>query len=802
MIKYNNIIIENPNMLLFLIPLMIFLIFLFNKKFVKQSEYVKKRTFFRIIIFLFKLIIFSLLTLAVASPVIERYEKSTDVPTVDILVDYSDSMKVFDLNDIEELKYELEKEGILVTLDRIETTEHSPLGDYLLRKLQPDSNTLFVSDGRVNQGTSLEDVAFFGANMNSRIYGIELDEENKDVAVTIEGPSKVITGVENIFQINLKKVATSSDVELKITIDDKIVFEQSTDKEHIEIRQSFNKGYHKIQAEIFEEDLFPQNNKFYKVVNVVEKPKILFISDDNSPLGDILRALYDVDVEQQLPEALSEYYAVILNNVPGEDFTVADIDLLGEFVANGNGLLVFGGKDSFDWGDYNKSVIMQLLPVGIGTPKKREDIVSIVVALDTGVSGALHIVEDDETTPTFIEIEKALAIDILDAIANTNNVAVIESNANPSIISGLSELGPKKTDLKEKIRDIKIHDTTRIFDTPLIALDMLKFMRGSKYLVLLTDGKVGVTSFYATAMKKNLAKLVQEGVKTIIVGVGNTPNVEFLTEMAQSGNGRYIQADDRNQLSIFFGDPDGRQRSQSPSLFIYDNNHFITDQLESLGKVYGFNSVYPKTSATLLVTTQDGDPILVVWRYGLGRVATVATDDGSYWASDLLKPDNSAFIIRTINWAIENPERKLDPLIEVPDMVVNETATVTVYSTMYPEEEGLSFFEERDNVYKAYYLPFVTGFSEIMDREAAVNYKKEYLELGVDTKLDKILAISGGEILKNVEEISEKLKSMAKAESVQRISISWLFLLGSLVVYILELVFRRIFEIRFAKDYK
>ena len=55
--------------------------------------------------------------------------------------------------------------------------------------------------------------------------------------------------------------------------------------------------------------------------------------------------------------------------------------------------------------------------------------------------------------------------------------------------------------------------------------------------------------------------------------------------------------------------------------------------------------------------TGKGKPVLITSRFGLGRVATLATDDGSKWAATLLKPPSSELISRTINWVIGDPTR-------------------------------------------------------------------------------------------------------------------------------------------------
>jgi len=80
--------------------------------------------------------------------------------------------------------------------------------------------------------------------------------------------------------------------------------------------------------------------------------------------------------------------------------------------------------------------------------------------------------------------------------------------------------------------------------------------------------------------------------------------------------------------------------------------------VELAAKVTGLNFVVPKQAARTLVTTNGGDSVLSVWRFGLGRVVSLTTDDGNKWSGELLSQKNSKLITKSINW-LTNP---IDPL--------------------------------------------------------------------------------------------------------------------------------------------
>ena len=128
--------------------------------------------------------------------------------------------------------------------------------------------------------------------------------------------------------------------------------------------------------------------------------------------------------------------------------------------------------------------------------------------------------------------------------------------------------------------------------------------------------------------------------------------------MADVSNGVYFRATESSRLKILFGDVDEEEKEKGKmGLTVLNANHFITEDFEPKATIYGFNQVVPKTTGRLLVTTSTGEPVLTIWRLGLGRVASWATDDGSNWAGETLGKYNSRLHSRVFNWAIGDPDR-------------------------------------------------------------------------------------------------------------------------------------------------
>ena len=117
------------------------------------------------------------------------------------------------------------------------------------------------------------------------------------------------------------------------------------------------------------------------------------------------------------------------------------------------------------------------------------------------------------------------------------------------------------------------------------------------------------------------------------------------------GEGIYFPVDASNKLKIIFGEPGSKDDTDYLNkLVLLDTTHFITFNQTLDVVVSGYNYVIPKPASRMLITTNKNIPIMVAWRFGLGRVVSFATDDGSKWAGEFLSNENSKILTKTINW--------------------------------------------------------------------------------------------------------------------------------------------------------
>ncbi len=777
---------EYPWVLLLIVILIPALLWLLRHEFLvlkEDLEVKRQKQKIRRLMFFTRSALFVLVLIALASPYVQREKTIEGDPFIQLLVDNSTSMALFE--DVSQsLASRLEKK-LNTEVKVVGTGTVSNIGDAVLNNLEPHGSILLLSDGNVNSGASLGDVALFASKLNATINAIQLNPVRSDASVQVFGPSKVLENAESTFTVLVHRVGNVGSVRLLVTLDGETVYDQVTSENAFQFMRQLPKGPHRITAKIDSQDFFPNNNIFYKTVKVVPQPKILLLSEKSSPLETLLKQLYVVETASSLPQNLQDYYTVVVNDLKADRLDPVS-DILNDFVADGNGLVVFGGENSFDRGNYKNSLFETLLPVVVGSPEKKEGDVIIAIVIDISGSQGAPFGRFASTA----DFSKAATVDIIRNLKVDTRVAILAFNTQAYLLSEPSPIFSKQG-LEDLIARLKWGGGTNIGAGLLKAVGLLSQYSGSKNIVLLSDGK---TQSQASAYEA--AKYASNGgIKIYTVGVGPTTDEQVMMDLAEISNGIYFRATEETRLKILFGPVDEQPpESGQMELVILNKNHFITENLEPKAALYGFNQVSPKGAARLLAATSNGQPALTVWRLGLGRVAVYSVDDGSKWAGSLLGKDNSRLITRTMNWAIGDPERKSASFIDAKDTRLNEPAEITVKSSVPPSAENVVFYKIDEDTYTGSVIPSQIGFQDVAGAVFAVNYETEFEGLGLNPEMQSIVSSTGGKIFgpDDIDAIVEHAKTRAKRIINSRDYVRWPFVLLAIVVLLLEIFIRRI----------
>ncbi len=819
---------SQPLYLLLLVPLLAYLIW-----YVRKGGWSRKKLVFLAV----RTLMVVLAVLALASPVTYRSrEVVEDVPPVTVLVDSSASMGMYSgSRELGQLLYsELQSAvGNLsdeseVNIEYFSEGNRTALGDALYNNMikygGEQTSVVLVSDGRSNHGRNPLDIARAMAETNSTVYAVAPDKGGEDIYInSVIGDGKIPSNIDYDLTVVVGSTgARGASYELLVYVDDIRKFNKRFTQEELEktIQLSLRMqdvGVHEVRLELDASgDSFPENNAYYKTVEVVEKPEILVVtSNRSSPMLQVLNELYDVKVTGRVDNDYGQYAGVIFDNVNAKDLPRDRVNKIKKYVLDGNGVAFVGGRNTFEYGGYNNSFIEGILPVtSTDKPTERRRELAVAFLIDVSESTEYGIGEDSK-----IDVEKALLLRMLRTLNANDSVGVIAFNTLPYSVSQLSPLGPKFTEVEDRVLRLKFGGGTKLLPAMEAADSMLRGQTVDKYVIILSDGVIQGSRRVLNLNKA--AEMRDRGVEIYAVGVGFDTDEGFMQELARSGGGQYFKSEPGERLKVVFGEAEDEKDADKTPVVLSDEYHFITRnlfELENAGaSVQDFNKVYEKNVAQMLLSTKGGKPVLTVWRFGLGRVAALTTDNGLVWSPELMKVDSGRVVTGMTNWVIGDLEKGKAVRVNAPDVHLGDGVEVAVVSDSQPslqvrnyetlEEPQVMLTRNGLMTYSGVFTPQSQGFygvravasgEEDLDA-AAVNYPREYNSLGVDE--DTLMRVSGvtagrmyssDEVGAVVSDVLEKAREKAVKEFREPVDLWTYFAAAALIIYFLDAAARRI----------
>lgn len=763
----------------------------------EKEIYDKERRLIRLYTAVSRTFILFFLAVALASPFIMKDKIVQGDLSITILADNSTSFDLFDKGIAPKLKEDLDL-SFPATLKYITAGNKSDISNGILNSLKGDDNILIITDGQNNYGKDIKDMMLFAASLNSTINAVDLEPVNDDTSIVIKGVDRAIRGTESTFMVKVMQAGKPKPYKIKVSIGLDVVLEDEGEgAKTFTFAKKLGEGYHKIKAELeikAEDDHFPGNNIFYKTIEIIPRPPLYMWAEKESYFYSIMIDLYNFKRETIFPQDLEPYAAVIMDDISAEKIGRGEFEALSNFVLNGSGLVVIGGESSYNKGGYRNSLLETILPVRTMDSEKegiKDESVNVVILIDISDStgGRFSAQSEDKK----VDVEKALAISTLDYIKGQSKVGVIAFNVGAYEISPLEPLN-EKVGLKDDIMRLIDGGGTDIAEGISGAASMLNRIKGSNNIILISDG-VTMDPAKALAMTERAKRL---GITIYTVGVGGDTYEGMLKDIAHVGGGSYYKPGQSERLKIIFGDPekDEECNDNTKKLRILDQNHFITEALDIDASVTGYNYAAPKPSATPIIVTCDGKPIMTVWRYGLGRVVAMSTDDGTHWAGQMLSEKNSEIMTRMINWAIGDPNRKKDFYVDAHDTTLGRPILVKVKSKDAPVSDLITFSKTDNNMYEGEFNPQETGFYDIFGTDVAVSYNDELQKIGLNRQLYDLVRATGGEVFEpdDLKGMINKTKSLSKRMETSEHFVRWPFLLIAMLLLLIEIAVRRVWE--------
>jgi len=141
-------------------------------------------------------------------------------------------------------------------------------------------------------------------------------------------------------------------------------------------------------------------------------------------------------------------------------------------------------------------------------------------------------------------------------------------------------------------------------------------------------------------------------VSAVIINPHGGQDVSIMQSLCGATGGRYYRVDDPQQLpSIFVKEAKTLKRSMIQNKTFTPRLEFpspILKGIEGLPPLHGYVLTSPKERSTVVLRspeTEEVEPVLALWRFGLGKTAAFTSDLSPNWAADWIAwPRYEAFV--------------------------------------------------------------------------------------------------------------------------------------------------------------
>jgi len=394
-----------------------------------------------------------------------------------------------------------------------------------------------------------------------------------------------------------------------------------------------------------DKDGWRRNNVAVNHIFLQGKGRILVVTDpggnplDWQPLVEALRD-GEREVETQPshdfprdPFKLMPYDCVVFVNVPADAFDAVQREAVRSAVYHqGTGFLMVGGKNSFGPGGYHRTPVEQALPVTMDITQKK-----------VLPKGALAIILHTCEFPQGNTWGKRIAKQAIRVLGAQDEVGILAFTMNGE--GWMFELTPAG----EYERLVPIINRATIGDMPTFATTMKMGLdalvasdAGAKRMIIISDGDPSppppglIAQFQANEISVSTVAIFPHG------GPGD-PSIAVMRRIAGETRGRFYHPNDPRRLpSIFIKEAKTLRRSMIQNKDFVPEVAFTSPVLKGIGQLDQLHGLVlttakPRAEVILKVPeTEDVDPVLAVWRYGLGRTAAFTSDLSSNWGGDWL----------------------------------------------------------------------------------------------------------------------------------------------------------------------
>ena len=433
---------------------------------------------------------------------------------------------------------------------------------------------------------------------------------------------------------------------------------QKGDNTFLMTEELTHSGFYEYEAVIeTESDTVLANNEGRAFTVVQGEPRVLYVEGDPEHSTYLTPALLaeGLKVDQTDPSglpgslaALQNYDVVVLSDVSATDVSADQLKALEAMVRDlGIGLIMIGGPDAFGAGGYMDTPVEKALPVSMDI-KQRKVMPQGALAL------VMHTCE--------IQNGNAWARDIgiasLNVLSSQDLMGMLGYmyNGGDTWIYPMQLVGDKGY-----MRGMIVQASTQIGDMPDVTPSLrmahqalAQSTASVKRVIMISDGDP------AAPPTGLLQQMATDGiaVSTVCIAPHSGNDSGMLQSVAQATGGNFYMVTNPNNLPQIFT----KEAAVVRKAILNENpftpqTHHDSELLygiagEALPMLQGYVLTSPKESSTVALVSEEGDPVLAHWRYGLGKSVAFTSDVTTRWATDWVSWQHfNRFWAQTVRWA-------------------------------------------------------------------------------------------------------------------------------------------------------
>ena len=597
------------------------------------------------------------------------------------------------------------------------------------------------------------------------------------------------------------------------------------------VEQAARPGLHEYEVVVnSEQDRVHQNNRYQAFVRVSGAPKVLYAAGRPGEQRFLAAALLaqglsvDEAPASALPATLHElveYNLVILDNVSGFDMSLEKMQLLEDYVRDaGGGLIMLGGDQSYSAGGYYATPVERLLPVTMDV-KTEVKIPSLAVIFVIDKSGSMSSQSQGEEKLTIAKIAALSAIELLNPL---DRVGVLAFDAAHEWSVPPTEVGNRRPIVKQ-LRELGAGGSTDLFSALEEAHRAMREQQAIvRHLIVLSDGLTDNEADFDGLGRR----IAEDAITVSTVAFGEKADLALMQRIAAWGRGRFYHTEDPQNIPRIFT---SETLVVSRDLFVEEDTvarlAYPGEMLEGFGPdsfppLGGYQRTFAKPGAQVLLSAGEEDPLLVSWRYGLGKSVAFTSDLTGRWGRDWVSwSEFGRFVsqmarwtmhrvrgeslLPTFRWRGQRGEMRVDAL-DRDDRFIN---ALTMQAAIVDPERNTSRIALEQIAPGRYHGAFevpragryyvnlsgASGDVQVGPQTfgLAVPYSSEYVDLGVDRKLlQDLAAATGGRLLPLSGASLPTITQGGARNTSERWRIWWPLLLGALVLLIVEVAVRKV----------